>query len=81
MSEKGINIAYSCSLCGLNRIEVEVRYRESTEDVVAWMKNIVEPALCADHNKRSPFCNPDSLQNILIPTPPGTDFFGGPVTQ
>ena len=74
-----ITILYSCSLCGLSDAEVTIPFREESEDVITWMKQKVETALVADHQKRSPECIPQTLQNIKIPVPPGTEWFGGPV--
>lgn len=76
-----IGILYSCELCGLHKVEAQVRYRESSEDVIAWMKRVVEPALGTDHALRSPHCHPEELQNVMIPMPPGTEWIGGPVKQ
>jgi hypothetical protein len=74
-----IEIRYSCPRCGIRDAEVNVRLRESAEDVVAWMKSIVEPALAHDHHRRSPRCRPDQLHDVKIPLPAGTTFIGGPV--
>lgn len=76
-----IGILYSCAACGLVDAEAKVRYRESSEDVVAWMKGVVEPGLAQDHATRSPACRPESLQDVKIPVPPGTEWVGGPVRQ
>ncbi len=76
-----LGIRYSCSLCGIEKAEVKVRFRESSEDVVAWMEQIVTPALVTDHAVRSPHCRPDSLSNVMIPVPSGTEWLGGPVRQ
>lgn len=76
-----IGIRYSCAMCGLADVEVKLPYRASEQDVVAWMKGIVEPAVCADHAERSPGCQPEDLQNIKIPMPVGTQWVGGPVAQ
>lgn len=72
-----IGILYSCQECGIKDAEVQVRFRESEEDVLAWMKQVVEPALGADHFVHSPDCHPESLQNVKIPVPAGTQFLGG----
>lgn len=77
-----LSIRYTCGLCGLFDVEAQVRFRESSEDVVDWMKKVVEPGLVADHQKRSPTCRPETLQQIKIPVPPGKDgFIGGPTHQ
>jgi len=76
-----IGILYSCSMCGLKDAEVRVRFRSTNENVIEWMKGIVEPSLGADHAARSPDCHPKELQNVKIPVPPGTQEVGGPVQQ
>jgi len=76
-----IGILYSCSLCGINKREVKVRFRSPNEDVIEWMKGVVEPSLGEDHAAHSPDCHPESLQNVMIPVPPGTQEVGGPVQQ
>jgi hypothetical protein len=76
-----IEIRYSCHECGIVDAGVTVRFRESTEAVVAWMRQVVEPALSADHRARSPHCCPETLSEVKIPVPAGTDYVGGPQLQ
>jgi hypothetical protein len=73
-------IRYSCHVCGLEKVEASVRYRASEEDLIAWMKEVVTPALCADHDARSPHCHPDGLSDVLIPID-GAEWIGGPAVQ
>lgn len=80
MSEQ-MTILYSCPLCGIKDAEATVRFRESSEDVIAWMKQVVEPGLARAHSSASPTCFPESLVDVKIPIPPGTEFVGGPVQQ
>lgn len=76
-----LGILYSCAVCGLDNVEVGVRYRLPDEDVVEWMRQVVEPALSIDHLGRSPYCNTDELKDVKIPVPAGTQRIGGPVEQ
>jgi hypothetical protein len=75
-----ITVLYSCDLCGLVDAPVQLPYRESSEDVVEWVHKV--GAICAqDHMRRSPERKPETLQNIKIPMPAGTEWVGGPVQQ
>jgi hypothetical protein len=73
-----IGILYSCHLCGIKNAEVQVRLREPTEDVIAWMEQAVIVTLSVDHDERSPHCHPEQLCDIKIPTD-GRRYVGGPV--
>ena len=73
-----LGITYSCGRCGLKDAEVKVRYRESSEDVLVWMKQVVEPALLEDHFQHSPHCKTDHVDDVKIPIPEGSEFIGGP---
>lgn len=73
-----ITVLYSCDLCGLKRIPLEVKARDE-EDVVTWMDNVVM-LLGLDHRRRSPHCHPKSLTNVMIPMT-GSTKIGGPVVQ
>lgn len=61
-----ITCLYSCELCGLHRVPVEVSVRLN-EDVTA-------------HRERSPECHSMVLSELLIPMT-GTDRVGGPTIQ
>lgn len=75
-----LTVLYSCEGCGVVDVEVKVRLRRSDEDVIAWMKKVVEPALGAHHHfYQSPDCKAMYLTEVKIPMPPGTEFIGGPV--
>lgn len=74
-----IRVKYSCHLCGLRNIEVDVPARR-TEDVLEWMDGTVR-LLGRDHARRSPRCHPTQLKDVMIPMPPGTDRIGDPITH
>jgi hypothetical protein len=71
-------VRYSCDLCGLEKIPVDVRAREE-EDVLVWME-YVGRCLAEDHFSRSPHCRPKTLSRVMIPML-GTDRIGGPAIQ
>ena len=71
-----ITVSYSCHLCGLDRVPVEVTAR-TEENLKQWMDDLIH-LLATDHHNKSPFCDPDCLSNIMIPIT-GTDRVGGPV--
>lgn len=74
-----ITVKYSCPACGLSKVDVVVPARES-EDVVEWMKQTMA-LTWQDHGRRSSFCCPPSLHDLMIPMPPGADRIGGPTLQ
>ena len=73
-----ITVKFSCSLCGLHRVETEVMMRKKDQDAVEWMEYHVIPAVRRDHDRRSPGCNPTTLDELLIPMS-GSKHIGGPV--
>lgn len=77
MSEK-MAIKYVCARCGADQIEVEVRFRRSSEDVVHWMEHAAIPAVAADHIIRSPWCRAKTV-DLKIPVPEGAESIGGRV--
>lgn len=72
-----IDCMYSCDLCGIVRAHVEVPARDSEQGVRDWFYLVLTPALCADHASRSPYCRPEKLSEVYIPTT-GAEFIGGP---
>lgn len=77
MTDATLSILYSCPLCRLRDATVEVRLRRPDEDVVAWMKEVVEPGLVRDHRSRSPSCTAPSARDVKIPLT-GRQYIGGP---
>lgn len=73
-----ITCKYSCRLCGIKRVAIELPARRS-EPVTVWMNATVR-RIAADHKSRSPHCNAKELTELLIPTT-GTDRIGGPTIQ
>ena len=63
---RAIQVKYSCFACGVLRQLVTIHSRQG-EDVCEWMEKTCIPALCRDHDQRSPGCHPDKLSEILIP--------------
>ena len=75
-----ITLKYSCHECGLYKIELSVPEREE-EDVLTWMENTVGIQIKNDHSSRSPQCKSESIQDLMIPIPEGTQKVGGPVAH
>lgn len=46
-----ITIKYSCDLCKLHRVDLQVPARDHDEDVVAYMENLTV-LVCIDHDRR-----------------------------
>lgn len=74
-SEVTVTVLYSCHLCGLIKIPVEVKAR-GEENISAWM-DFLGHALADDHQKRNPNCHPKTFSSVMIPMA-GTDKVGGP---
>lgn len=73
-----IQVLYSCDLCGLKDVAVDVPMR-GEEDVLQWMdKTVIH--LGNDHFRRHPECHPEKLTNIKIPIT-GAEKIGGPAIQ
>lgn len=70
-------LMYSCKLCGLHRVKVPVRSRETEESVTAWMDHTIH-MIAFDHRRRSPVCQAKEITEVMIPLT-GTDRIGGPV--
>lgn len=66
-------VEYHCDRCGPHKIELP--YRRGDEDVVRWMKDVVEVAISADHAKR--ICGALSC-DIKIPHDKSAEWIGGP---
>lgn len=66
---------YSCHLCGLTKIPVEVPVR-GEEDVITWVTETAR-LMSRDHDARSPDCHPKELHDLMIPVS-GADKIGGP---
>lgn len=73
-------VKYSCHVCGLANVEVEVPYRDQAADIVPWFDGVIL-ALGRDHFARNPSCVPERLHNIELPVPAGAGWLGGPVLQ
>jgi len=77
MQNPKITVFYSCHLCGLNKVGVEVDARDK-EDVIQWM-DYVGIRLSQDHKRRSPLCVPKELKDVMIPMTGVNKIGGAPV--
>ena len=73
-----IGVKYSCALCGLHRVTVDVQARED-EPIGEWMEAMARQ-LAEDHEKRSPICHPKQLTEVMVPMT-GAVKLGGPALQ
>lgn len=71
-----ITIKYSCDACGLRDTELSVPGREG-EDIMEWMEKTVGQHIRKDHYVKSPSCDAESVQNLMIPIT-GAQKVGGP---
>ncbi len=61
-----LHVFYSCFLCGMHRIGLDVDPREPDEDVRVWFdKTLLK--IQGDHFTRSPDCQATKLDEVLIP--------------
>ncbi len=62
-----ITVMYSCKACGLKDRKVIVPERGENQDVVDYMNGTVTECIMDDHARKSPGCNPESLQDLMVP--------------
>ena len=62
-----IKVRYTCGMCGIKRMPVDVDERDDGQDVTEWLK-LMSFELVADHRKRSPDCHPLVFDEVMIPT-------------
>lgn len=79
MSDKML-VKYACKGCGVKDVEVPVRFRWSSEDIVYWMEKVAIKGVSADHTRRSPWCVAKTV-DLSIPVPDGTQQVGARVLQ
>jgi hypothetical protein len=71
-----ITLKYSCVLCGLRGVTVDVLARASESvPVVKWLEGTTLE-IAKDHTARSPGCPARSLQDLMIPMD-GAIYIGG----
>lgn len=68
-----IEVLYSCRLCGVKKAPVSVRERRESESVPFWVGEVVATIITEDHDKRSPACGAEVIDEVFIPFPPGTE--------
>lgn len=71
-----IPCVYTCGSCGVVDAVVDVAERDPARDVVAWFREVLTPALVADHRRRSPLCRATSLAEVRVPVPAQTEHVG-----
>lgn len=73
--QETIEVMYSCSKCGANKVKFNTIARESKEDVVQWVNSVVSK--CGDNHKALTGCIPDAL-DLYIPADKSRNWIGGP---
>ncbi len=56
LGTKRYSVLFSCSVCGAADGKAGVPYRKPEQDVVAYMNDVVMPAVAAAHQARAPRC-------------------------
>lgn len=73
-------VRYSCTKCGLKKVQVAVPFRGEKEGVVEWVQGITL-ILQKDHGSRSPVCDTNMLDEVWIPIDnPSTARIGAPLS-
>ena len=62
-----VRCMYSCRLCGLTKIAVDVPARGPNESVVHWVGETAARMLGEDHSSKSPTCRITKLDEVWIP--------------
>lgn len=75
-----IRVFYSCALCRLKKVAVDVVARRPDETLMAWM-DVLGNYLQKDHLRRSPGCQATTCQDVMIPTGGPDHRVGGPPLQ
>lgn len=74
-----ITVKYSCYVCRLAMVDVEVPARAEDEDLMHWM-DVLCHKLSRDHHERSPRCRNIVLNDVMIPMA-GNERVGGPAVH
>lgn len=75
-----IVVQYSCTVCAVRDVKVEVPVRESPDvDVVQWMKQTIA-RVAGHHRNLHPYCLAKALHDLKIPMQ-GVEWVGGPPIQ
>lgn len=62
-----VTVKFSCALCGLKDVAVQVRARASEdEDIADWM-NVLARAVGIRHGQLSLLCESKEIKNLKIP--------------
>lgn len=71
-----IELRYKCA-CMPTEVALSVRYHTSDEDVVEWMRDVVQQEIGRDHANRSPLCMRNAMEYAKIPVPENAPYVGG----
>lgn len=69
-------VKYSCSGCGIEKVEVKVPERLRSLDIAFWLEQVVARHIGDDHLRRSPNCQAKTMQDLMIPISEEDDFIG-----
>jgi len=73
-------ISYRCA-CLVEEVTLTVPARLESADVVAWLDEVVRPAITADHRRRSPGCRTATSEYVKIHMDPETQRIGDPTVR
>lgn len=76
--QETIQLMYSCRLCGLHRIKINVPARLESQIVTEWLDDTVR-RVGQDHNHKSPNCRATELTELMIPVD-NVKFIGAPIS-
>jgi hypothetical protein len=79
MIGKIIQVEYTCALCGLKDVKLNVLARHSEEPVKEWMDNLIR-VVSINHWHRSGGCKAETMTSLKIPINQEPDtWIGAPV--
>lgn len=66
---------FDCKRCGVRGVSFSVRGRESEEDLIKWMNEVVRVGMRDAHKAFAPHCDSGKC-DLMIPCPKGSEWIG-----
>lgn len=62
-----IRVLYTCRMCGLDKQGCDVAERGENVDIAVWFEGTLTRTLMEDHKARSPLCQAQKFNDVMIP--------------